>query len=176
MALSYLPEGKIMFERDPIVYSQSGQKTKPSPARTVQLLSSLPRDKPELITSIQKDMDAIIQDAIACVKFAIRVQLRGYGHAAITEDLPLLQQNPDEYPEIAHQSYIKRITTEVAQAHVQILCAASRVRNVFTNIEFSDDDMRKIMHNAAAQVERTPDEPKLVVKTIDGDIVVTFAI
>jgi hypothetical protein len=162
-----------MYGRDQKkVHPRSGSGAKVSPARTLHILSRIPRDKPELIKDLQDDWRAVEHLATSVIKFALQTQLRAYGHHAITEDMPLLLQNPDDYPTLAHQSYIKRIVTE--SEHV--LCAASDIRLLLNHIEFSDDDMRMIMRNAASQVERTPDEPKLVVKTIDGDMVVTFAI
>jgi hypothetical protein len=161
-----------MFGRDQRkVHPRSVQTSKVSQARTLKILSSIPRDKPDLIHNLQDDWKAVERLATDCVKYALQTQLRAYGHQAITEDVSLLLQKPGEYPAVAHHSYIKRATTETEQ----VLCRASDIRRLLANIEFSDEVMRAIMRKAAEQVERTPDEPKLVVREVDDDLAVTFA-
>jgi hypothetical protein len=147
------------------------KKAVPSPAQHLRILSSIPRDKPEVITGLQKDWNAVEALVTECIRLALQTQLRAYGHQAIVEDIALQLEKPTEFPNTAHQSYIKRITME----HGQVLCAASDIRRLLTNVEFGDEYLRKLMQKAAQGVERTPDEPNLIVKDTPGDIVVTFA-
>lgn len=154
---------------DTKVYSR-GKGRSISAARVQAILSSIPRDKVDLIGNLGNDWKDIEQGIIAAVRINLEVSLRIHGHRAITEDLPLLLQSPGEYPVIAHQSYIKKVTTDKL-----LILSASQIRQLFDGIEISDEDMQAIMRSAAAQVKRTPDEPKLTVVATDGNIIVTFA-
>lgn len=147
-----------------------GKTSRISAAKTQAILSRIPRDKTDLIGNLGKDWKDIEQGLVGAVKVALEVSLRIHGHRVITEDLPLLLQHPDEYSDIAHQSYIKKVTAD----NLQVL-SAKQIRQLFSGIEISDEDMRSIMRSAAAQVARTPDEPKLTVVSADGEIVITFA-
>lgn len=152
------------------MHGRNDRLTKLSEARTRAILAQLPRDKVSLITGLSKDWRDIEDGVFAAVTEALRVSVRIYGHGAITEDLPILLQHPDQYTDIAHQSYIRRAISDAPP-----FLRASQVRQLFPGIEFTDEDMRSMLRHAATQVKRTPDEPKLVVVSLDGDLVVTFA-
>jgi ABC-type transport system involved in Fe-S cluster assembly fused permease/ATPase subunit len=123
-----------------------------------------------LITGYRDDWKAIEAGLVTAITEILKTNIRIYGNAAITEDFELLLKQPDQYSTIAHESYIKRAKTEQPQ-----LLSSRLVRCIFDGVEFGDKDMRSILQQAAKLVPRTADEPSLIVRTIENELIVTFA-
>lgn len=167
-----------MYGRTQTRVYRKGNGTKVSAARTLKILTQVPTNEPELIVNIRNDWSDVEQGVVRTISCALAVSVRAYGHSAITENMSRLLSQPDEYEGIAHQSYIEDVTKD----DLRIL-DADQVRQLFPQIEINDDDMRSVMRRAADLVERTPDEPRLVVILVranaeaqtPSDVYVTFA-
>ena len=147
-----------MYGRNQVKVNKAGNGSKISAAQTLRILAQVPRNEPALIVGIRNDWTDIEQGLVRTIAFALAVSIRAHGHYAITENLPQLLDQPSDFSNIAHQSYINGVTKE----DLRIL-DARQVRQLFPQIDISDDELRTIMRKAAELVERTPDEPRLVV-------------
>lgn len=167
-----------MYGRNQIGVYRTGNGSKVSAARTLKILTQVPTNQPELIVSIRNDWSDIEQGIVRTIALALAVSVRAHGHQAITENLPDLLKQPNNFTDIAHESYIENVTKK----DLRIL-DANQVRLLFPHIEMSDGELRAIMRKAVELVERTPDEPRLIVAPsradsedqAPSDIYVTFA-
>lgn len=149
----------------------TSSKTRPvSAARAQVILSRIPRDQTVLISGLGKDWKDIDEGVVSTIAEALSVSIRVYGHQAIIGSLPDLERNPDGYHTIAHEVYVTS-----AKLGDPILLSGAQIRQLFPQIEFSSEQMRAIMRQAATHVKQTPDEPKLIVKATGPDFIVTFA-